>query len=240
MTQEYNKFDEIWIPETWKNKINVEDNLLPITHFNHIESYVTGNKFPWAYGDNITTGFDNSPDTIDNYNFGYSSNVFDNILINEQGQKTLKHPQSTAKKIGLLPADFVSFLSPLLFFVKDHIGFDMATRARFDMTTRTPNKEYFHKPHVDYDSSHPHISCIIYMNDSDGDTIIFNETSKNYTNNELDNISINDLTIKERIHPKRGRVLLFDGSFIHTGSSPYNNRNRILLNSNFINLPKKR
>ena len=106
------------------------------------------------------------------------------------------------------------------------------------MTTRTPNKEYIHAPHVDFKYDYPHIACIIYMNDSDGDTIIFNETSENYSTEKLDKTSIDDLTIKKRVQPKKGRVLLFDGSLIHTGCSPYNNKNRILLNSNFTNTPK--
>ena len=48
--------------------------------------------------------------------------------------------------------------------------------------------------------------------DSDGDTIIYNETvkSENYT-------------IKEKVTPKQGRVVLFDGSLYHTAEQPINN-----------------
>jgi len=230
------KFSESWIPDEWKNKVSVEDDLLPVTHFNQIESYVNSIEFPWNYTNNISLKNDSSSDSIDNYTFGYSSVVLNNVLQNEQGNQILSSLPINPK--SSLSRDFASFLTPLLYFINDHIGFDFILKARFDMTTRTPNKEYLQNPHVDYNKQFPHISCIIYMNDSDGDTIIFNERSENYSTEELDKISIDDLTIKKRVQPKKGRVVLFDGSLIHTGCSPYNNKNRILLNSNFTNTPK--
>ena len=55
---------------------------------------------------------------------------------------------------------------------------------------------------------------------------------------EYDKIEINDLTIRQRVEPKKGRVLIFDGSILHTGCSPHKFKNRIILNSIFTNMPK--
>jgi hypothetical protein len=58
------------------------------------------------------------------------------------------------------------------------------------------------------------IATVYYVNDSDGDTI-FKDS-------------------KEKITPKANRLIIFDGSLLHTGSSPKNSKTRILLNSNFV------
>ena len=220
------KFNECWIPDEWKNKISIIDDILPITHFNNIQSYVTSNNFAWGYDDNISLGQDNSPDTVDNYNFGYSSVITKNVMKDKQGNQGLIDGPSNYTH--LLSKDFISFVTPLLWYIKDYAKLEFLIKSRFDMTTRTPKDGYLHSFHVDYDKTFPHVSCIIYMNDSDGDTIIFNETEKKQNDT---------LTIKERVTPKRGRIILFDGKFIHTGCSPYKNKNRILLNSNFTNTP---
>jgi hypothetical protein len=48
-----------------------------------------------------------------------------------------------------------------------------------------------------------HWVCLYYVNDSEGDTIFFDDN-----NNEI-----------KRISPKKGRIAFFDGSIKHTGSS---------------------
>jgi hypothetical protein len=37
----------------------------------------------------------------------------------------------------------------------------------------------------------------------------------------------------ERISPKANRLALFDGDYLHTGSSPRKYKNKILINSNY-------
>ena len=93
------------------------------------------------------------------------------------------------------------------------------------MTTKTPTL-LMHAPHVDADV--PNIGGILYLNESDGDTVLFNQKGENGKIPE----GI-DLTIKKTISPKVNRLLLFDGALIHTGHSPVNYSNRILLNMNF-------
>ena len=70
----------------------------------------------------------------------------------------------------------------------------------------------------------------MYFNDSDGDTIVYNEQSPTV---KIPNETLTNLTEKKRISPRENRLLIFDGSFIHTGHSPTNHRRRILLNCNF-------
>jgi hypothetical protein len=92
--------------------------------------------------------------------------------------------------------------------------------------TKSSYKEY-NVPHVDnhFDNSY---SGIYYVNDSDGDTIIFNEKCD-------DKFDINNLTIKKRITPRKNRFVLFDGDYYHTSSNPIHNEARVVINFNMAN-----
>ena len=63
----------------------------------------------------------------------------------------------------------------------------------------------------------PHWVCLYYVNDSDGDTIFFNNEKKEI----------------KRVSPKKGRVAFFDGNIFHSSSSPTKNT-RAVLNFDFV------
>ena len=73
-------------------------------------------------------------------------------------------------------------------------------------------------PHTDL--MVPHYVCLYYINDTDGDTIFF-EDDKN--------------TIFKRVSPKKGRVVIFDGSIFHSSSSPTTTP-RAVINYNFTTI----
>ena len=66
-------------------------------------------------------------------------------------------------------------------------------------------------PHVDL-HRRKHFVALYYVCDSDGDTIIYNEREK-----------LGTYTIKQKVTPKQGRIVLFDGSLYHTAEQPLNN-----------------
>jgi hypothetical protein len=76
-------------------------------------------------------------------------------------------------------------------------------------------------PHVDV--PFPHWVMIYYVNDSDGDTVIFD---KQYPDRE------NPQVIKS-ISPKKGRAIFFDGRHYHCGSCPIDHDTRIIFNYDF-------
>ena len=78
-------------------------------------------------------------------------------------------------------------------------------------------------PHVDFtEIKEPLISAIYYINDSTGDTLIFNQR---FGQNA-------PLTIKTRVTPKKGRLLIFDGALLHAGNTPRTNAPRLNINFN--------
>ena len=115
-----------------------------------------------------------------------------------------------------------NFLLPLFFQISDIIPVkNEMVRARIDMTLYNP-EGHQHKPHVD-DKDTEHWAAIYYVNDSDGDTILYNEKAPHE----------GELTVMDRITPKANRLLIFDGATIHTGHSPSHHANRVIINSNY-------
>ena len=64
-------------------------------------------------------------------------------------------------------------------------------------------------PHIDLDEGDEHIVVLYYVIDSDGDTIIYNERTESDTYTE-----------KQRVSPKQGRVVIFEGGQYHTAAQP--------------------
>jgi len=60
-------------------------------------------------------------------------------------------------------------------------------------------------PHIDLDEGVKHVVVLYYVVTSDGDTIIYNERTESETYTE-----------KQRVTPKQGRVVIFDGGLYHT------------------------
>lgn len=67
-------------------------------------------------------------------------------------------------------------------------------------------------------------TAIYYVNDSDGDTFIYNERVGH----------TGKLTVKQRISPKQGRMVVFDGGLLHSGNNPINTKARLTVNINVL------
>lgn len=76
-------------------------------------------------------------------------------------------------------------------------------------TQLTPNT-----PHIDF--LYPHTVLLYYVNDSSGDTIFYD----------------NNFKVIEKITPKKGRIIIFDGSIYHSSTPPQTNDYRCVINVN--------
>jgi len=66
-------------------------------------------------------------------------------------------------------------------------------------------------PHIDLDEGERHIVVLYYVVTSDGDTIIYNERTESDV-----------YTVKQKVTPKQGRVVIFDGGLYHTAQQSLN------------------
>ena len=102
------------------------------------------------------------------------------------------------------------------------IEFGQFRRIKINLLTRKETKHLYHTPHVDFDQ--PHWTILYYVNDSDGATYFFK--------NKYDGTS-QKLEIQEKVEPRQGRFVLFDGLQYHASSNPQYNEKRCVVNFNF-------
>lgn len=191
--------------------IKVIDNFLNDKDFDEIKK--TFENFYWYYLNNISNYYDKSK-IFNRFGFyhvfiryGIYTNTPYKLIIKNLLEKQLKETN----------CNFI-------------------LRSRADMTVYHKEK-IIHDPHVDFlvdrdKVTQNHISTIFYVNNSDGDTVIYKEKAHNISD-ITPTPNLKNLTILKKIKPVANRLLIFSGNYIHTGHSPKNHSNRILINSNF-------
>lgn len=114
-------------------------------------------------------------------------------------------------------------IKPLVAALVKKFGYITLFRAKVNITFCNPPYMNYQPqmPHTDlqYENGDkiPHLVCLYYINDSDGPTYFFDK----------------NMNIIQEVHPKQGRVILFDGSQLHAASNPKTNPLRMVININF-------
>lgn len=177
---------------------------------------VTGLDFPWYYQPNIA--YINNPNAEANQNLCHSFGLTHTVWDIEKGKvsEVLSHmaliAESFTQLSGIKPNNFI--------------------RIKINLQTPIVNNDSnkYNGAHVDRYT--PHSSLIYYLNDSDGDTFIFNEVfdeadSTTWPQNVIP-------TIKERVTPVANSLYYLDSGLIyHSSSNPINNNRRYTINFNF-------
>jgi hypothetical protein len=193
------------------------ENIIPLDYQNYIEKIMLGSDFPWYYNPNLVSPDQQLLHRVDNHQ-GF------NHLFLEAGK----------------PSTYFQSVYPLVLSITSQECMTSANnlvRMRANLTLNAAGSSLqHHLPHID--TWRPHWVAIYYVNDSDGDTIIYNETNDTYNSGQTDiNKSLsNNFTIKRRVTPKKGKVLIFEGKYYHTSSWPTVNKCRSVININLENL----
>ena len=77
-------------------------------------------------------------------------------------------------------------------------------------------KEY---DNIHVDRADDHWACLYYVNDSDGDTVLFKQT-KHDMNNDIEVFKNTKFEPLQRVTPKKGRAVLFNGYRYHSSTAP--------------------
>ena len=167
------------------------DNAVSKLYQDKIEQEVL--NVPWQYQPNIATGNSYHP----NPTMGFYHSLFN------YGQ-----PQSPR---------FHS-LFPLLLEAceKGSISFSKLLRVQTFMHVPYQPSDKYDGIHLN--SPDPHIVGLYYANDSDGDTVLFDKTTNDIPYGQLQDESI--LKEYQRITPKKGRMVFFNGNRWHSATSP--------------------
>ena len=86
-------------------------------------------------------------------------------------------------------------------------------------------------PHVD--TREKCWNLIYYVIDSDGDTILFDQTLMDFADGAIPPKDLDKLSIKTSVPPQQGNAVLFWGDRFHAGKPPIKNDFRIIINHNF-------
>lgn len=197
--------------------IIVIDDIIPKDYSKHIETLMTSFDFPWFFNPSMVSGDD---DFLGNEN---NISGFNHFFFEKESKVS----------------PYFDLVYPMVLSItsKADVPFNRLIRMRANMNL--PNKAStleHHMPHID--SFFPHWNAIYYVNDNDGDTVIFNETNDSYDSGQDDIIRIknNKFTVKQRVTPKRGRICIFPGKYYHSSSWARESKYRCVININLGNL----
>jgi hypothetical protein len=195
------------------NDIIEIENIIPVDYQNHLLDLMTSFNFPWVFNPNMVSGDECFLNNKDNH-AGFNHFFF------EQNEKT---------------SQYFDLVYPLVLSItsRANVPFNRLIRMRANLTLSNPNSSLnWHMPHID--SYFPHYNAIYYVNDSDGDTVIFNEVNEDYDsgNKDIQAIKENNFTIKHIVTPKKGKILIFPGKYYHTSSYAKESKYRMVININ--------
>jgi hypothetical protein len=195
--------------------IIVVDEFFPKLQQRTLEVKTLDRNIPWiydhapAYGDTkLDYDFIKNDENIISLNFG----VF-------------RHAVFRDKKI--ISPFYDLYLSNLKSVIEKKFKVEVESFERIYLNFSTPTgtkTEKYGVPHIDERTTNTKI-VIYYINDTDGDTVVFDE----YYN---DRINSEKKTISQRITPKKSRAVMFDSTRYHSTSWPSENTRRII-NINF-------
>lgn len=104
------------------------------------------------------------------------------------------------------------------------------SRIQLQLPVITEIHKKYGVPHVDGYRPFPYKVAVYYVNESDGPTILFKQTTKTSTPEDIKN---GLFEIDTEIKPKKGRLVIFDGDIYHAVGKPKTDL-RCIINYNFI------
>ena len=184
-----------------KGGILVIDDFIDKDYQEDIKDYLMGDylyndeQFPWYYIDDVTAAYEEG----------------------NQGRAGLSHVyvEYTEDKTSEIVSDFHEVFLPLLSKACQVLQVPTANIVQGRSFLQFPlnlNSTDDDTPHIDLDEGDRHIVVLYYVVTSDGDTVIYNERTESDT-----------YTIKQRVTPKQGRVVIFDGGLYHTAQQALKN-----------------
>ncbi len=182
-----------------KMEIVVIDDIIDLEYQNGIKGILLGDDafqgryFPWFYTEDVTGA--NDKDSQHRAALGHEYVFLDD------------------DDTGRVISGFHNMFLPMLKEAIRRVGLKQEETGilqgrSFLQLPRNIQREDVDTPHIDINRK-KHLVALYYVCDSDGDTIIYNERvkSENYT-------------IKRRVTPKQGRMVIFDGTLYHTAEQP--------------------
>lgn len=182
------------------------NNILSNSDHNQLESKLNSFEFDWHYLPGTVPPNVKQLVSETNTFIPYESEQFIHLMYD---QKPL--------------SPYWSMVKPILDSVCDKMNVKILEigRIKTNMLIKNQSKNTsMNCPHVDRDTEGYH-SMVYYVNDSDGDTILFNKKGHE---------GFEQLEIQDKAKPKKNTAVLFESDWYHTSTNPIDNARRIVLN----------
>lgn len=162
-----------------------------------IEKLLTSEPFEWHYNQTTVEKYLLTDDPK-----SYDTVQFTHVFWHNGAPQTPKHNYSV--------------LEPIL----EKINYKELIKIKANLLLPHHDPKQYHVPHWDVDEP-GYTSLVYYVNDSDGDTILFDK----YYDDEY-----KDFKIIHRETPRKGNAIKFDSDRYHSSNNPTKNQSRIVLN----------
>ena len=167
-----------------KGGILVIDDFIDKDYQQEIKNNLIGdNDFPWYYIDDVTAAYEEGNQGRPGLSHVYVEYNDDNVseIVSEFHELFLPLLNKECQVLQVPRANIVQGRS--------FLQFPLNLNSSDDDT-----------PHIDLDEGDRHIVVLYYVVTSDGDTIIYNQRTES-----------DIYTVKQKVTPKQGRVVIFDG-----------------------------
>jgi hypothetical protein len=191
-------------------KIIEIENAIPRLYQDQVELEATSSDIPWFY---------HRESARTDAGFATSYGGFSHLAYHH------REPTTSAMGSSLIPMLF-------MFCDKANLALDSILRIRLGLFTKNGAGAPHHNPHIDF--TEPHYTAVYYVNDSDGDTFIFDETHPELSQADAPAYAAqNKFTVARRVTPKKGKVVCFDGRHYHASMHPTKSETRVAITFNF-------
>lgn len=194
------------------NQIYVFDDIISKEEQDKMLEFVKTTDVKWTFEKNITGKYGNNQEKF--------------------------YPANVLPKIRLKNHYIDELITKIQYNLVEKINLNFVENYRYKINWTKPlDFDYNPMDLMHVDSFIQHVAMVYYVNDTTGDTYIYDNSEGNnieviskYTHNEID---YSKLTLIKRVEPKKGRVVVFDGALHHHGSYP-NTEDRYIINFNFV------
>ena len=179
-----------------QGEIIVIDDFIGLEYQEKIKEELLGlnNNFPWNYSEDVTGA--GEYDSQHRPALGHQYVQFDDDNDISQIESVYHHL-------------FVPMLSKACQHLKMPETEVLQGRSFLQFPLANVDTSVVDTPHIDINEGDEHIVVLYYVVDSDGDTVIYNERTESPSYTE-----------KQRVSPKQGRVVIFEGGQYHTAQQP--------------------
>ena len=129
----------------------------------------------------------------------------------------------------VLESESFAIFQPVLTRLHDEVGSFHLVRVRFGINVSDGLFGGVHQPHIDMHDKH-HV-LLYYVNDSDGDTVLYEQTHDHAGPREAVPPTFD---VAATVTTRQGRPVVFDGFQYHSSATPIETPARMFINVDFV------